>query len=77
MPPQIEWEPHRPRSTRVRVIETSCCGLYEWCGEGGQYYVLRRTADGHEEAGRGLYREAREVWTALVSGLREAGLPRS
>ncbi|WP_143591729.1 hypothetical protein [Thermoactinospora rubra] len=63
----VLWEPHQPRCQRVRVIETSCCGEYEWCGEGGQYFVLRYTKQrGYEEAGRGLYREARETWEKLI-----------
>ncbi|MEV4173954.1 hypothetical protein [Nonomuraea sp. NPDC049709] len=61
------WEPHRPRSPRpIRSIELSCCSAYEWCSEGGLYFVLRRAGDGYEETGRGIYARAREVWDELT-----------
>jgi uncharacterized protein YutD len=36
-----------------RVHEASCCGLFEWCSEGGQYFVLRHVDGRYEEARRG------------------------
>ncbi|WP_113699203.1 hypothetical protein [Nonomuraea lactucae] len=60
----VAWEPHNPRRGRLRVTETSCCGAYEWACQGGQYMVLRKS--GTEEAGRGPYRRARELWEDLV-----------
>lgn len=66
-PDDCAWEPHVPRAV-TRVLQTSCCGEYEWCCEGGMYLVLRGDRDGgHQEAGRsGLYAAAREVWDELV-----------
>ncbi|MFC5822482.1 hypothetical protein [Nonomuraea insulae] len=63
------WEPHVPSSSRpVRVMETSCCGEYEWCCEAGLFFVLRHTKrNGYEETGRGRHATARLVWAALVS----------
>jgi hypothetical protein len=66
------WEPYRARGP-LRVRETSCCGSYELCSEGGQYFVLRFVEGRHEEAGRGRYGEARQVWVRLV---REHRCPR-
>ena len=64
--PGVEWEPYVSHG-RVRVIETSCCGAYEWASSGGEYLVLRSMeGGGHEEAGRGLYMNARLVWNELV-----------
>ncbi|WP_157251021.1 hypothetical protein [Nonomuraea typhae] len=60
------WEPHRPRTPKTRVLETSPCGTYEWCEEGGQYLILRRSGTHYDETGRGLHAEAREVWKALT-----------
>ncbi|SEN80256.1 hypothetical protein SAMN05660976_08351 [Nonomuraea pusilla] len=61
------WEPFQSgRSNRLRVTETSCCGAYEWVCQGGLFLVLRHTKQGYEETGRGLYRQARAVWDALV-----------
>lgn len=61
------WEPHIRRSPRpVRVTEHSCCNVYEWCSEAGQYFVLRRAGDGYEETGRGIYASARQVWQVLI-----------
>jgi hypothetical protein len=60
------WTPYRSRGP-LRIRETSCCGVLEWCSEGGQYFVLRYTRPrGYEEAGRGRYGEARQVWDRLV-----------
>jgi hypothetical protein len=61
-----EWAPYFSRGP-LRVRETSCCGIYEWASEGGQYFVLRRTGDDYEESGRGRYGEARPVWARLLS----------
>lgn len=62
------WEPYIPRNPRLRVRETSCCCEYELCGEGGQYFVLRQTADGgYEETGRGLYPRAAKTFAELAS----------
>ena len=64
------WEPYMPRSANLRVTETSCCGTYEWCSEGGQFLVLRYNGKCYEEAARGRYAEARLVWNKLVQGHR-------
>jgi hypothetical protein len=61
------WEPFdADRSAHVRISETSCCGAFEWVCQGGQFMVLRHTERGYEETGRGIYPQARRVWTALV-----------
>jgi hypothetical protein len=65
-PDDHAWEPYVSHG-RVRVIETSCCGAYEWACEGGQYLVLRDDRHGgHQEAGRGRYVDARLVWHELI-----------
>jgi hypothetical protein len=62
------WKPYVPRCPRLHVRETSCCGEYELAAEGGQYLVLRPSADGgHEETARGLYAHASRVWNTLAS----------
>lgn len=62
------WEVHVPRGSRpIRVTETSCCAAYEWCSEGGQYFILRDAGDGYEETGRGIFAHAREVWDELTA----------
>lgn len=66
----IGWESHRPHTPRTRVTETSCCGIYEWCSEGGRYFVLRQGEGGYEETGRGLHADARPIWDSLVQGHR-------
>ncbi|GAA3243373.1 hypothetical protein GCM10020216_070650 [Nonomuraea helvata] len=72
-PPEIEipglrWEPYqRPPRDRIRITETSCCGAYEWACQGGQFLILRSQEPGrYEEAARGLYRQARQIWQALL-----------
>ncbi|MGP3959733.1 hypothetical protein ACTWPT_27350 [Nonomuraea sp. 3N208] len=63
-----KWEPYVPRCPRPRVRKTSCCCEYELCSEGGQYFVLRQTADGgYEETARGLYSHAEKVFAELAS----------
>jgi hypothetical protein len=76
-PDDYAWEQHVPYG-RERVIETSCCGAYEWVSAGGQYLVLRNAKEGgHEEAGRGVYVDARRVWHELVLAHRaKHGRPR-
>ncbi|MEU8403847.1 hypothetical protein AB0C28_52475 [Nonomuraea sp. NPDC048892] len=64
--PAFKWEPHRTVGSLLRVSHTSCCGLYEWASEGGQFFVLRRTGDRYEETGRGLYRQALDIYIALA-----------
>jgi hypothetical protein len=66
-PDDHAWETHVPRAI-TRVLQTSCCGEYEWCCEGGMYVVLRGDrSGGHQETGRsGLYAEARGIWDELV-----------
>lgn len=59
------WEPYERRE-RIRITETSCCGAFEWACQGGLYFILRTTERGTEEAARGLYRQARNVWESLV-----------
>ncbi|NBE95518.1 hypothetical protein FE391_20735 [Nonomuraea sp. KC401] len=69
-PPPVQWEPYRRRPRdRIRITETSCCGAYEWAAQGGLFLILRPTArpGRYEEAGRGLYRQARMVWEALLT----------
>lgn len=61
-----EWEPHRPRTPRTRVVKTSCCGELELCSEGGQYLILRLTGDGHEETARGRHVDALRAWNTLT-----------
>ncbi|SEN89850.1 hypothetical protein SAMN05660976_08560 [Nonomuraea pusilla] len=61
----IEWFPYIPRGS-LRVRETSCCGEYEWCCEGGQYFVLRKDGPGHEETRRGTRAQIRELWDDLM-----------
>jgi hypothetical protein len=68
--PAFVWEPYTPGSV-LRVSHTSCCGLYEWAAEGGQFFVLRSAGDsGYEETGRGRYRQALDVYIALAEALR-------
>jgi hypothetical protein len=62
------WEPYIPRSPRLRVHRTSCCGEYELGSEGGQYFVLRRNGDGYDETGRGRQARAAELWLELADG---------
>ncbi|SEH02394.1 hypothetical protein SAMN05444920_12652 [Nonomuraea solani] len=62
----FEWAPHRPSGGTLRVSHTSCCGRYEWGCEGGSFFVLRSTADGYQETGRGRYRRALDVYIALA-----------
>jgi hypothetical protein len=64
--PTFRWEPYRTVGSLLRVSHISCCGLYEWASEGGQFFVLRRIGDRYEETGRGLYRQARAVYIALA-----------
>jgi hypothetical protein len=66
-PDDCVWEPHIPRAV-TRVLQTSCCGEYEWCCEGGLFVVLRSDRQGgHQETGRdSLYAPARAVWDELV-----------
>lgn len=62
----VVWDQYRPSGATLRVTETSCCAAFEWCCEGGLFFVLRRTRSGYEEAGRGRYSEARALWASLV-----------
>jgi hypothetical protein len=66
------WEPYVPYGPRpVRVVETSCCGEFEWCCEGGQFLILRHTEEhGYEETARGRHAPARSAWAALVAAHR-------
>ncbi|GAA2220604.1 hypothetical protein GCM10009850_122480 [Nonomuraea monospora] len=72
-PPVPRWEPYlRPRRDHLRIIETSCCGVYEWAGQGGQFLILRAAeSEGHEETGRGRYKHARRVWMRLIVELEK------
>lgn len=67
--PVLRWEPYlRPRTDHIRITETSCCGVYEWADQGGQFLVLRAAPiEGYEEAGRGRYKHAREIWMLLIA----------
>ncbi|GGP05438.1 hypothetical protein GCM10012278_24970 [Nonomuraea glycinis] len=71
--PEPYWEPYlRPRGDHIRIKETSCCGVYEWASQGGQFFVLRAVyPEGYEEAGRGCYKHAREVWVMLIAGFEK------
>lgn len=62
-----QWRPYIQRSPRMRVVATSCCGKFELCSEGGQYFVLRPAGDGHEETARGRFARAARVWEVLAS----------
>jgi hypothetical protein len=62
----ITWEPFRAEGSRLRITETSCCGVYEWACQGGQYLVLRGAENGYEETGRGIHSQARQVWNQLA-----------
>ncbi|MEU4229635.1 hypothetical protein AB0F17_35515 [Nonomuraea sp. NPDC026600] len=74
---EIEWKPYTPSGCVQRVTHTSCCGLYEWSAEGGHFLVLRPTSDGgYEESGRGLYRQALDVYIALAEAHRAEHLRR-
>jgi hypothetical protein len=65
--PVFTWEPLRdPGNGIVRARHTSCCGAYELASLGGEFFVLRPAGDGHEETGRGIYRNAVIVYMALV-----------
>lgn len=71
------WEPFQSdRCDHLRVTETSCCGIYEWAGQGGLFFVLRYNGQGYEETGRGLYRNARVVWDDLVHAHAQSHLSR-
>lgn len=62
-----KWEPYTSRGARLRIHDTSCCGEYDLGSAGGEYFVLRRTADGgYEETGRGRYGLAIRVWAELT-----------
>lgn len=66
--PGLRWEPYlRPWRDYIRITETSCCGVYEWAGQGGQFFVLRTAGESYEEAGRGRYKHARELWMMLMA----------
>ncbi|GAA1681064.1 hypothetical protein GCM10009733_092250 [Nonomuraea maheshkhaliensis] len=65
--PVFEWVPYTPIGSALRITHTSCCGRYEFACEGGRFFVLRPVAGGsYEETGRGLYRHALTIYTALV-----------
>ncbi|MET8000587.1 hypothetical protein [Nonomuraea glycinis] len=64
-----EWEPYIEYGT-LRVRETSCCGEYEWCCEGGLFLVLRRNVDDYEATDRGHYAQVRPIWEALIRNHR-------
>ncbi|MEO3884356.1 hypothetical protein [Nonomuraea sp. B5E05] len=61
------WEPYAPRTPRLRVHETSCCGEYDLASEGGQYFVLRWNGDHYEETSRGRYGHAVKVWLEVTA----------
>ncbi|MGI5268429.1 hypothetical protein ACQEUU_04705 [Nonomuraea sp. CA-218870] len=64
-----EWEPYVQYGMLLRMRETSCCGEYEWCCEGGLYFV-RRNGDGYETTPRSRYAQARPVWEGLIRNHR-------
>lgn len=60
------WTPYVSVGT-LRVFRTSFGGQYEFCSEGGRYFVLARSTSGPRvESPRGTYRQALEIWVALV-----------
>lgn len=68
--PGVRWEPYqRSPKDHIRITETSCCAAYEWAAQGGQFLILRPTLKPgrYEETARGRYRQAREVWSALLA----------
>ncbi|MER7500415.1 hypothetical protein AB0L05_16075 [Nonomuraea pusilla] len=71
------WYPHQRRSPRpLRVREWSCCDEYQLCSEAGQYFILRRAADGgYEETSRGIYTRTRAVWDELIAELARSHRP--
>lgn len=73
----ICWEPFQSdRCERSRATETSCCGTFEWVCQGGQFLILRHGERGYEEAGRGIYRDARAVWDELIRAHSLGHLPK-
>ncbi|QFY12559.1 hypothetical protein GBF35_43640 [Nonomuraea phyllanthi] len=68
-----EWTRFTPRSVRLRVHATSCCGALDLVSAGGQYFVLRPDgAGGYEETGRGLYAHAARVWAEVAVSHRRS-----
>ena len=62
-----EWTRYIPSGTRTRVVEASCCGLYELLQEGGAYVVTRRRRHpSYEETARGSAGPAKDVFRQLV-----------
>jgi hypothetical protein len=75
--PAFEWVRYEPVGSLLRVSRTSCCGRFEWASEGGHFFVLRSTDDGgYEETGRGLYRQAIDVYVTLAEHHRAEHLRR-
>lgn len=59
------WTPYVSVGT-LRVFRTSFGGQYEFCSEGGRYFVLTKLERRRLESPRGTYRQALEIWVALV-----------
>src|SRR5690606_19756409 len=63
------WKPY-VQYGMLRVRETSCCGEYEWCCEGGLYVVPRRDGGTYEATPRSRCAGARAAWEALIRNRR-------
>ncbi|MEO3806655.1 hypothetical protein [Nonomuraea sp. B1E8] len=73
----VVWEAYKPTGGILRISYTSCCGALELASEGGHFFVLRSAGDGgYEETGRGLYRQAIDLYIALAERHRDEHLHR-
>ncbi|WP_143591292.1 hypothetical protein [Thermoactinospora rubra] len=64
--PSILWEPYQPNGGVLRVRENSPYFEYEFCCEGGQYFLLRYANGRYFEAARGRYADTYELWRELA-----------
>lgn len=63
-----EWTPYIPAGYCTRVVETSCCGLYQLLQEGGAHVVTRRGRHPtQEETARGPGAMAKDAFHDLVA----------
>ncbi|GGP08333.1 hypothetical protein LDL08_22325 [Nonomuraea glycinis] len=64
-----EWSPYAATGVRLRVIEMSCCGLYQLRREGGVHLVTHRKsyAAAWQEIARGPALAARNIFRELVA----------
>ncbi|MEO3797780.1 hypothetical protein ABGB14_46930 [Nonomuraea sp. B10E15] len=76
-PSSFVWETYNPTGGTLRISYTSCCGAFELASEGGHFFVLRSTGDGgYEETGRGLHRQAMDLYITLAERHRDEHLRR-